>query len=404
MDAFHEFVKEESIQLIFISESWERESQTLDKIIKIEDYDVISNVNQRKGQGGRPAIIVNTKNFKVQNITNTLVQIPWGVEAVWCILTPTNTRHDSMVQKIACCAVYCKPGSKRKTLLLDHIADAFNILSSKYGRGLHFLIAGDTNDLNLDPIISLSPNLRQIVTSYTRMNPPAILDPVITAMSKFYQEPVCLEPLDVDEDKNGSKSDHRIVVVRPINSINNKCARQTKQVKVRPFPESGLRKMKTWFMEKTWEEVYCLESAHEKAELFQNILLQKLEEIFPEKILKINSDDQPWISFKLKRLDRRRKRVFRKERKSEKWKKLDKLFKQEMKSEKENFYKQSVADLKLANPSKWFTCLKKITSHDQRKSEQINVDQINHLSDQQQSELIAANYSQRVCRRVCRYV
>ena len=276
MDAFHEFVKEESIQLIFISESWERESQTLDKIIKIEDYDVISNVNQRKGQGGRPAIIVNTKNFKVQNITNTLVQIPWGVEAVWCILTPTNTRHDSMVQKIACCAVYCKPGSKRKTLLLDHIADAFNILSSKYGRGLHFLIAGDTNDLNLDPIISLSPNLRQIVTSYTKMSPPAILDPVITTMSKFYQEPVCLEPLDVDEDKNGSKSDHRIVVVRPINSINNKCARQTKQVKVRPFPESGLRKMKTWFMEKTWEEVYCLESVHEKAEHFQNILLQKL--------------------------------------------------------------------------------------------------------------------------------
>ena len=393
VDAFHEFVKEESIQLIFISESWERESQTLDKIIKIEDYDVISNVNQRKGQGGRPAIIVNTKNFKVQNITNTLVQIPWGVEAVWCILTPTNTRHDSMVQKIACCAVYCKPGSKRKTLLLDHIADAFNILSSKYGRGLHFLIAGDTNDLNLDPIISLSPNLRQIVTSYTRMNPPAILDPVITTMSKFYQEPVCLEPLDVDEDKNGSKSDHRIVVVRPINSINNKCARQTKQVKVRPFPESGLRKMKTWFMEKTWEEVYCLESAHEKAELFQNILLQKLEEIFPEKILKINSDDQPWISFKLKRLDRRRKRVFRKERKSEKWKKLDKLFKQEMKSEKEKFYQQSVADLKLANPSKWFTCLKKITSHDQRKSEQINVDQINHLSDQQQAELIAETFS-----------
>ena len=109
--------------------------------------------------------------------------------------------------------------------------------------------------------------------------------------------------------------------------------------------------------------------------------------------MKINSDDQPWISFKLKRLDRRRKRVFRKERKSEKWKKLDKLFKQEMKSEKEKFYQQSVADLKLANPSKWFTCLKKITSHDQRKSEQINVDQINHLSDQQQAELIAETFS-----------
>ena len=128
---------------------------------------------------------MNKKKFGVQNITNTLVQIPWGVEAVWCILTPKNTKHDSMVQKIACCAIYCKPGSKKKTLLLDHIADAFNVLSSKYGRGLHFLMAGDTNDLNLDPIISLSPNLNQIVTSWTRMNPPALLDPIITTMTKF---------------------------------------------------------------------------------------------------------------------------------------------------------------------------------------------------------------------------
>ena len=124
----------------------------------------------------------------------------------------------------------------------------------------------------------------------------------------------------MDEDKIGSKSDHKIVVVRPINSINNRCARQTKQIIVRPFPESGLKRMKTWFMKKTWEDVYSLESAHEKAELFQNILLQKLDEIFPEKMSKINSDDQPWISNKLKRIDRRRKRIFRRERKSEKWK------------------------------------------------------------------------------------
>ena len=336
---------------------------------------------------------MNKKKFGVQNITNTLVQIPWGVEAVWCILTPKNTKHDSMVQKIACCAIYCKPGSKKKTLLLDHIADAFNVLSSKYGRGLHFLMAGDTNDLNLDPIISLSPNLNQIVTSWTRMNPPALLDPIITTMTKFYQEPICLEPLDVDEDKIGSKSDHKIVVVRPINSINNKCARQTKQIRVRPFPESGLKRMKTWFMERTWEDVYSLESAHEKAELFQNILLQKLDEIFPEKISKINSDDQPWISNKLKRMDRRRKRIFRRERKSEKWKNLDKLFKKEMKTSKAKFYQQSVADLKIAKPSKWFSCLKKLTSHDQHKSEQINIDQINHLSDQQQAELIAEQFS-----------
>ena len=35
-------------------------------------------------------------------------------------------------------------------------------------------------------------------------------------MSQYYQEPLCLEPLDCDPDKDGKKSDHRIVVTKPI--------------------------------------------------------------------------------------------------------------------------------------------------------------------------------------------
>ena len=159
---------------------------------------MISNVYQRKGMGGRPAIIVNNKKFLVQNLTNSMIQIPWGVEAVWCLLTPKNVTHDSKIQKIVCCALYSKTNSKHKSLLLDHISDVFHQLSTKYDRGLHFILAGDTNDLNLNPILNLSPNLTQIVTDYTRMNPPAILDPIIMTLGHLYQKPQCLEPLEAD--------------------------------------------------------------------------------------------------------------------------------------------------------------------------------------------------------------
>ena len=138
---FHTFVEQEEIDLLFMSESWEREHLTLDEIIKLENHTIISNVSQRTGTGGRPAIFADHTKYEVQNITNTLVQIPWGVEAVWCILTPKNVTNDSQIQKIACCAVYSKPSSKKKTLLLDHKSDAYNVLSTKYGRGLHFCIA-----------------------------------------------------------------------------------------------------------------------------------------------------------------------------------------------------------------------------------------------------------------------
>ena len=149
------------------------------------------------------------------------------------------------------------------------------------------------------------------------MNPPRILDPIIMTLAIYYQEPMCLEPLDSDPDKNGSKSDHRIVVSKPISVIKNKSGRQFHEIKVRPFPESGIKKMQEWLADETWKEVLEAESAHVKAATFQNVLINKLDEFFPEKTRKISNDDQLWITYRLKMLERKRKRIFHKERRSE---------------------------------------------------------------------------------------
>ena len=120
-----------------------------------------------------------------------------------------------------------------------------------------------------------------------------------------------------------------------------------------------------------------------KAEVFQQILIKALDDFFPQKIRKINNDDQPWISHRLKVLDRKRKRIFHKERKSEKWK---------VKSAKAKFYQNVVADMKTKNPGQWYSCLKRITSHDQE-GWRININEISHLSDQDQAEKIADKFS-----------
>ena len=83
--------------MIFLSESWERENLTLNQIINLENHVVVSNVHQRKGsvRGGRPAIIANSNKFHVQNLTNTLIQVKWGIEVVWCLITPKNVTNTS---------------------------------------------------------------------------------------------------------------------------------------------------------------------------------------------------------------------------------------------------------------------------------------------------------------------
>ena len=75
VDEFHEFVINEEIYIVFMSESWERDNNTLKDIISLENHQVISNVHQRKGQGGRPALIVDKRKFEIKNLTNTLISV-----------------------------------------------------------------------------------------------------------------------------------------------------------------------------------------------------------------------------------------------------------------------------------------------------------------------------------------
>ena len=51
-EEFHTILEEEDVDILFMSESWERQSLELDQIIHLEDHEVISNVHQRKGKGG----------------------------------------------------------------------------------------------------------------------------------------------------------------------------------------------------------------------------------------------------------------------------------------------------------------------------------------------------------------
>ena len=111
-EEFMTFVKEHDVSLICMSESWERESLGLDKLITLDNYEIISSVSQRKEKGGRPAILVDKTNFNVENITDS-VDIPWGIEIVWAVLTPKDATNASTIQKIVLASVYNKPKSRK---------------------------------------------------------------------------------------------------------------------------------------------------------------------------------------------------------------------------------------------------------------------------------------------------
>ena len=127
---------------------------------------------------------------------------------------------------------------------IDHISESFNVLSAKYSPGIQFILAGDTNRLNLRYILNLSPHLKQVVTVPTRNNPDAILDTISSTLAVYYQEPYTLPPLDNDSTDDGKPSDHLIVVWKPITALEPH-KRNKKEVIFRSLPESGLESFGT---------------------------------------------------------------------------------------------------------------------------------------------------------------
>ena len=134
------YIKKKNIDAVFLSESWERQEEPLTNILDIDGFQVISNPYQRKGIGGKPVLIINTKKFNVINPNQSMISIPWGVEIVWAIITPRQVSNYSKIKRIVLASFYSKPGGKKKTLLLDHIAEVYHFLSARYTDGLYWIM------------------------------------------------------------------------------------------------------------------------------------------------------------------------------------------------------------------------------------------------------------------------
>ena len=58
-DELRTFIDQEQVDILFLSESWEKENFKLEELLHLENHTVVSNVYQRNGKGGRPALVIN---------------------------------------------------------------------------------------------------------------------------------------------------------------------------------------------------------------------------------------------------------------------------------------------------------------------------------------------------------
>ena len=212
-------------------------------------------------------------------------------------------------------------------------------------------------------------------------------------MGEWYQEPDCLAPLAADEGSGDSPSDHLTVIMEPIDVLNNKPARIKREDAVGQMKQSSIDLFGFWIKGQDWKEIFEAKHVDDKTERIQTVLLEKVDEFFPQKLRVISSDDQPFCTEEMKHLKRQKSREYSKHRKSLKWRDLSKKYEKAVKKAKQNFYKKFVKDLKQSKVGQWYSKLKRVCSFDQHKNEPIIVESIKHLSDKEQAEKIADKFS-----------
>ena len=322
-----------------------------------------------------------------------IITVPVGVEAVWALISQKSRNPRNKIQNIAVCSLYYRgPKSTKRKELFDHIAESYHLLTAKYGTDLHFIIAGDTNRLNLSPILNLSPHLKQVVKIPTRLNPDAILDTIITTLSKYYCEPVTKPPINNNEGNGGKPSDHLVVLMYPITSVLECPPRQYRTVEYRPLTDSGMEAYGQWLADQDWNKVYSEIDVHKKADVFQEILMKQFYETFPLKTFKVCSEDKPWITRTLKLMDRKQKREFSKNQNSPKWQNMNQIFEERCAVEKSNYYKNIVKDLKTSKPRQWYSKVKRMSGKEDRQNI-ITVEELDGFNDEEQAEMIANHYA-----------
>ena len=336
-------------------------------------------------------MVIKKDKYFIKELCPTVITVPPTVEATWALLTP-KIQTNPEVKCIAVASIYYAKRTKRKDFI-DHICEAYNVLLSKYGQGLQFLIMGDFNRLNIKPILELSSSLFQVVNIPTRLNPEATLDKIITTLSKFYLPPYSLSPLDNDVEGNGKPSDHLIIVMKPISQSDVPKPKQ-KVITFRPLPESGMLLYKQWLQTEMWQELYQLDTAHQKAEILHTTLLQKLDLFLPMKTIKIRHDDCPWVTSEIKQLDRLCKREYSKRKKSAKWTKLNEKYELKCEKAKQDYAKNIVNDLKYSNQSQWYSKIKRMSSHNLEKDGDSEVEELVGIPDQLQAERIADQFAE----------
>ena len=187
-----------------------------------------------------------------------------------------------------------------------------------------------------------------------------ILDVVLTNIWTFYNDPVIVDPIPVDDPSKGVPSDHLGVVVEPITDPGVPPIRRKHIISFRPKPESKIRDFGNNVCQMSWDFMSPSLSSTELTDAFQNKISEMVDHHFPLKTITVTDSDQPWITNDLKKLKRSRQREFCRHGKSPKYYDLKNLFIKKQAIAVQHYTDKIIKEVKDGSKSSSYKALRKL--------------------------------------------
>ena len=215
-------------------------------------------------------------------------------------------------------SAYAPPNlpAPRARALIEYISDVVGE-AKRTLEDCTIVVAGDFNQWSIEELIQEHPDLTEVQHGPTRGD--RAIDRSLVNFGRLITESGSLRPL---ETENGNESDHRIAWARAtFSKTPDKLVKYT----YRAYTDSGAEAFLQDLNTQSWERVYNAQGTDSKTEIFQEIIDALLEKNFCWKTTTRRESDAPWINETLKKLWKKRRRVYDREGRSRRWKKLKKL-------------------------------------------------------------------------------
>ncbi|XP_071944778.1 uncharacterized protein [Antedon mediterranea] len=332
IDELQSLLNVNSSDIAVLTETWQTKQISNDSIA-VENYQIYTYHRAHKRGGG---VAVYVKDTFYSRIIDTVPNTNCEYECVWVHIRPRRLPRD--ISGIVVCGVYVPPDGP-KNEIMNYLTESVDKLKQKYPNA-GYIILGDFNRSKIN-IICKTHALKQVVNKPTRND--AILDLIITNLSKYYNNPVIQSPIGL--------SDHNVVVWLP-KYYQHKIHRTLKKTN-RLMPAHAIQQFGEWITQYPWTEVVNMSNLQEKANAFYSILDVKINKFFPLKSFRLHSSDKSWMNRVVKDLILKRQKCFANEGKSNQWKLYRNRVQLEIKRAKSNFYNEILKSLKSTNPVKW---------------------------------------------------